>query len=177
LVSNPSQTFTLFNTHLDHYSDKSRRVAASLLLTRARFEAVNTAAPVFILGDFNRYSFHFILNGFCKRTTNSASTGSDSGGYKITTGASPPLPVDSEFAKKYSVTQDQMPDFRMLDLRAETLRRNVSADFATFTGFREPSDTSDWSRIDFIFGGSNKGWWVLFLDGWTSVLSLSFMVL
>ncbi|KIK04815.1 hypothetical protein K443DRAFT_120801 [Laccaria amethystina LaAM-08-1] len=141
LVSKPSQTFTLFNAHLDHYSDKSRRVAASLLLTRARFEVVNTVAPVFIVGDFN-----------------SASTGSDSGGYKITTGASPPLPVDPGFAKKYGVTEDQMPDFRMLDLRAETPRRNVSANFATFTGFREPSDTSDWSRIDFIFGGSNKGW-------------------
>ncbi|EDR12123.1 uncharacterized protein LACBIDRAFT_292661 [Laccaria bicolor S238N-H82] len=88
----------------------------------------------------------------------STSTGSDSGGYKITTGASPPLPVDSAFAKKYSVRQDQLPHFRMLDLRAETLRQNVSANFATFTGFRGPSDTSDWSRIDFIFGGSNKGW-------------------
>jgi endonuclease/exonuclease/phosphatase family metal-dependent hydrolase len=141
LVSNPSQTFTVFNTHLDHYSDKSRRVAASLLLTRARFEAVNTAAPIFILGDFN-----------------SPPTGSDSGGYKITTGASPPLPINLEFAKKYSVTQDQMPDFRMLDLRAETPQRNVSANFATYTGFGGPSDTSDWSRIDFIFGGSNKGW-------------------
>jgi len=70
-----------------------------------------------------------------------------------------------------------MPDFRMLDLRAETPRRNVSANFATFTGFKGPRDTSDWSCIDFIFGGSNKGWWVLFLDGWTSVLSSFFMAL
>ena len=66
LVSSLSQTFTLFNTHLDHHSDKARSVAASLLLTRARFEAVNTAAPVFIVGDFNRYSFHFFLNEFYK---------------------------------------------------------------------------------------------------------------
>ena len=68
-----------------------------------------------------------------------------------------------------------MPNFRMLDLRAETPRRNVSANFATVTGFKGPSDTSHWRRIDFIFGGSNKGWWVLFLDGWTSVLSLFFL--
>ena len=168
LVSSYSQTFTLFNTHLDHYSDKSRSVAASLLLTRARFEAVNTAAHVFIVGDFNRYLFISSSTSFVKYNriiTNSTSTGSDSGGYKIITGASPPLPIDSEFGKKHSVRQDQVPDFRMLDLRAETPRRNVSANFATFTGFGGPSDTSDWCRIDFIFGGSNKGRWVLFLDG------------
>jgi hypothetical protein len=34
----------------------------------------------------------------------------------------------------------------------------VSANFATFTGFESLTDTNVWTRIDFIFGGSNGGW-------------------
>ena len=48
------KNFTVLNTHLDDQSDDQRRLAASLLLTRARFEAVTTGEPVFITGDFNR---------------------------------------------------------------------------------------------------------------------------
>lgn len=54
-IETPSQkTFTLLNTHLDDQSDQQRRLAASLLLTRSRYEAAITNAPVFITGDFNR---------------------------------------------------------------------------------------------------------------------------
>lgn len=44
----------MLNTHLDDQSDAERRLAASMLLTRARFEAVTTGNPVLITGDFNR---------------------------------------------------------------------------------------------------------------------------
>ena len=46
--------FTVLNTHLDDQSDEQRRLAASMLLTRARYEAANTTGPVFVIGDFNR---------------------------------------------------------------------------------------------------------------------------
>jgi endonuclease/exonuclease/phosphatase family metal-dependent hydrolase len=44
----------LLNTHLDEQSDAQRRLGASLILTRAKFEAVNTGGVVIITGDFNR---------------------------------------------------------------------------------------------------------------------------
>ncbi|TFK41435.1 Endonuclease/exonuclease/phosphatase [Crucibulum laeve] len=141
LVGDPSRKFTLLNTHLDDQSDAQRRLAASLLLTRSRFEAVNTNAPVIITGDFN-----------------SPSTGTDSGAYEIITGATPPVAINATFAAKFAVKGDQLPDFKLLDLRAEAPRRSVSSTFATFTGFTAPNDASDWTRIDFIFGGSNGGW-------------------
>jgi hypothetical protein len=48
----------------------------------------------------------------------------------------------------------------MIDLCAAAPRRNVSANFATYTGFKSACDTYEWARIDFIFGG-NLGWWVV----------------
>ncbi|KDR68690.1 hypothetical protein GALMADRAFT_231017 [Galerina marginata CBS 339.88] len=133
--------FTILNTHLDDWSDAQRKLGASMLLARARYEAVKTSSPVFITGDFN-----------------SPSSGKDSGAYDIITGAAPPVPIDPAFAAKYAVEPDQLPGFRMLDLRGEAPRRGVSATYATFTGFTAPSHTASWSRIDFVFGGSNKGW-------------------
>ncbi|KAG6873903.1 hypothetical protein C0995_009682 [Termitomyces sp. Mi166 len=115
-----------------------------MLLTRARFEAVNTNNPVFITGDFN-----------------SPAMGSDSGAYNIITGVTPPVAINATFAAKYHVDDDQLPDFTMLDLRGQAPRRNISTNFATFTGFTAPNDTSQWTRIDFIFGGSNGKWQVI----------------
>jgi len=140
-VISTGKKFTLLNTHLDDQSDDQRRLAASLLLTRARFEAVNTDAPVIITGDFN-----------------SPATGTDSGGYEIITGAAPPEPINATFAAKFAVKAGQMPNFRMLDFRAEAPHQSISTNFATFTGFTAPNDTSSWTRIDFVFGGSNRGW-------------------
>ncbi|KAG5727472.1 hypothetical protein E4T56_gene12036 [Termitomyces sp. T112] len=133
--------FTLLNTHLDDQSDAQRRLGASMLLTRARFEAANTSNPVFITGDFN-----------------SAAMGSDSGAYNIITGVLPPVAINATFAAKYRVDDDQLPGFTMLDLRGQAPRRSVSTNFATFTGFTAPNDTGQWTRIDFIFGGSNGEW-------------------
>ncbi|RDB30235.1 hypothetical protein Hypma_007157 [Hypsizygus marmoreus] len=135
------RNFTLLNTHLDDQSDAQRRLGASLLITRARFEAVRTNSPVLITGDFN-----------------SPSTGTNSGAYNIITGATPPVAINATFAAKFAVGANELPCFKMLDLRGQAPRRNVSANFATFTGFRVPNDTSQWTRIDFIFGGSNGGW-------------------
>ncbi|KAG6909924.1 hypothetical protein DXG01_014444 [Tephrocybe rancida] len=148
--------FTLLNTHLDDWSDAQRRLGASMLLARAHFEAVKTKNPVFITGDFN-----------------SPSTGSGSGAYSIITGATLPVPINATFAAKYHVDDDQLPNFKLLDLRGEAPRRSVSGNYATFTGFTAPNNTSDWSRIDFIFGGSNKQCSVRTAQGYDTGTSLS----
>ncbi|KAJ8087591.1 hypothetical protein PM082_006424 [Marasmius tenuissimus] len=154
-VNNPApgtpKSFSYLNTHLDDQSDDQRKLGASLLLTRAKYEAIQNGGPVFITGDFN-----------------SPSTGSDSGGYSIITGASPPVAINTTFAQKFS-TGNEGGDFKMLDLRGEAPRQAVSKNFATFTGFTEPADTSSWSRIDFVFGGSNKEWEV---DGYKVLSAL-----
>ncbi|KAH9931583.1 Endonuclease/exonuclease/phosphatase [Fomitopsis serialis] len=138
-----TKTFTILNSHLDDRSDAQRRLAASMLLARARYEAHTTSGPVFITGDFN-----------------SASHGYDSGAYQIVTGVVPPVPINETFAEKYKVPTrgDEKDAFVGVDLKAETPRMRVSGDFATFTGFNRPGDPSVYTRIDFVFGGSNGGW-------------------
>jgi len=96
---------------------------------------------VFITGDFN-----------------SAATGYDSGAYQIITGNAPPVVVNSTFSEKYAVPDDFSPTFIMSDLKVETPKMRVSGDFATFTGFNRPNDFRVFTRIDFVFGGSNGGW-------------------
>ncbi|KAL1747421.1 Endonuclease/exonuclease/phosphatase [Schizophyllum fasciatum] len=131
-------TLTVLNTHMDDQSDDQRRLAASLILYRARYEAVKTGGPVLVTGDFN-----------------SPPTGGDSGAYSISVGALRPTAINQTFAEKYSVNDGQLPDFKLLDLRGETARRSVSSNFATFTGFTPPNNASEWGRIDFVFSGSN----------------------
>ncbi|RPD60637.1 hypothetical protein L226DRAFT_461201 [Lentinus tigrinus ALCF2SS1-7] len=133
--------FTYLNTHLDDQSDDQRRLAASMMLVRARYEAYKTGGPVIITGDFN-----------------SPSTGTDSGAYQIITGQIAPVAVNATFAAKYAVPNTTLPDFKMLDLKAETPREFVSGEFATYTGFTAPGDGSVYSRIDFVYGGSNGKW-------------------
>ena len=133
--------FTYFNTHLDDLSDGQRRLAASLMLVRARYEAYKTRGPVIVTGDFN-----------------SQGTGSDSGAYQIITGQIPPVAVNATFAAKYAVPNDTLTDFKMLDLQGETPRKNVAGDFATWTGFVQPGDSSQYERIDFVFGDSTRKW-------------------
>ncbi|KAJ7839149.1 Endonuclease/exonuclease/phosphatase [Mycena olivaceomarginata] len=134
------QEFVVLNTHMDDQSEAQRRHAASMILARARYEAVTTRSPVFVLGDFN-----------------SPPTGRDSGAYEITTGVRPPGALPADFAAKFAV-EPGSPPFVLHDLRAHTPRRAVSANHATFTGFTAPNDTRSWSRIDFVFGGGNGGW-------------------
>lgn len=74
------------------------------------------------------------------------------------TGAAAPVAINVTFAAKYAVGATQLPNFKMLDLRGQAPRRSVSSNFATFTGFTLPNDTSHWTRIDFAFGGNNGGW-------------------
>ncbi|KZV87965.1 mannose-6-phosphatase [Exidia glandulosa HHB12029] len=132
--------FTLLNTHLDDQSDDQRKLGGSMILTRARFEAVVNKEPVLVTGDFN-----------------SQATGSDSGAYQIVTGALAPVAVNATFAAKFAVPDDS-PPFTLLDLREQAPPLLVGRNFATFTGFTAPTDTSQWKRIDFAFGGSNGGW-------------------
>jgi len=135
-----SKPLTLLNTHLDNVSDDQRKYGASLSLIRGRFEAAISRGPVMLTGDFN-----------------SPPTGSSSGAYEIVTGKTPPVKVDRKFTEKYTPTGDAFPDFKFLDIRAETPRFGVSGNFATFTGW-SPIVTKEWERIDFVFGGNNPGW-------------------
>jgi len=136
------KTFTMLNTHLDHRGGEARKFGASLVLARARYEAVKTGEPVFLTGDFN-----------------STASGKDSSAYKVLTGSVPPMPIPEEFVKKFSIPDDQQSDFRMIDMRGVTPPLRVSGNFATFTNFKGPENTrEDTDRIDFVFGGSNGNW-------------------
>ena len=90
---------------------------------------------------------------------NSPPTGRDSGAYGIVTKKEPPVQVSREFAEAYNPGERNLPDFKFLDTRAETPRFNVSANFATFTGW-SPNVTKEWTRIDFVLGGNNRRWCV-----------------
>jgi endonuclease/exonuclease/phosphatase family metal-dependent hydrolase len=46
---NDGTKFTVLNTHMDERSEPQRKLAASLILARARYEAVTTDAPVFVM--------------------------------------------------------------------------------------------------------------------------------
>lgn len=134
--------FSYLNTHLDDQSDGQRRLGASLILQRARFEAFHSqGGPVIVTGDFN-----------------SPSTGTDSGAYMIATGALPPEPINATFAQTFAVPNGTLTNFVLDDLKAKAPRANVGGNFATFTGFNPPGDTASFTRIDFVFGGSNGKW-------------------
>ncbi|PIL28903.1 hypothetical protein GSI_08949 [Ganoderma sinense ZZ0214-1] len=134
-------SFTYLNTHLDDQSDAERRLAASLILTRARYEAYKTGRPVIVTGDFN-----------------SEATGTDSGAYQIITGQIAPVAINATFAAKFAVPNGTLDDFKMLDLKAEVAREYVSGEYATYTGFNAPGDASVYTRIDFVLGDSTKRW-------------------
>lgn len=71
----------------------------------------------------------------------------------------PMVDIPADFADKFSVPDDSLPDFHMIDLRGETDTLHVSGNFATFTDFVAPENSSNITdRIDFVFGGSNGGW-------------------
>ncbi|KAF9032865.1 hypothetical protein BDZ89DRAFT_1091189 [Hymenopellis radicata] len=141
LMADKKRKFTVFNTHLDDQSEEQRQVGVSLILHRARYEAIKTGWPVFLLGDLN-----------------SPAEGEDTGAYRIVTGAADPLPINETFTTKYRISGNKMKGFKMLDLRGETPPEKVSNNFATFTGFTKPGDAAEWKRIDFIFGGDTRGW-------------------
>ena len=140
--------FTYLNAHLDDQSDDERRLAASLMLYRARYEVYKTGGPVIVTGDFN-----------------SEATGTDSGAYQIITGQIAPVAINATFAAKFAVPNGALSDFKMLDLKAETPREYVSGEYATYTGFNAPGDASVYTRIDFVYGDSTKRWYVLQILG------------
>lgn len=136
--------FTLMNTHLDDQSDDQRKLGASLILHRAKYEAIKTGRPVFVTGDFN-----------------SVATGASDGAYTIATGVRAPLPLNETFTQKYHWSKkegEKIGNFTLADTLVATPPQRRSGNFATFTGFRAVNDNSAFSRIDFIFGGSNGGW-------------------
>ncbi|KAF8871056.1 Endonuclease/exonuclease/phosphatase [Mucidula mucida] len=126
---------TVLNTHFDDQSNGQRELGASMLLLRARYEAVQSKGPVFVMGDFN-----------------SPPRGNSSEGYSIITGALPPVTsINATWAATYAVPADEQPDFVMQDLRGQAPRERVSEAYATYTGFTPPNSASagPWQRIDF----------------------------
>ncbi|KAL0946256.1 hypothetical protein HGRIS_012511 [Hohenbuehelia grisea] len=73
-------------------------------------------------------------------------------------GTEKPLAVNATFAQKFAVPDEQLKDFKMIDVLEKTPRQRVSSNFVTYTGFTAPTETSEWMRIDFVFGSSNMGW-------------------
>lgn len=71
------------------------------------------------------------------------------------------MQVNPKFTETYAPKGNQLPDFKFLDTRVETPRFDVSANFATFTGW-SPTVKKEWTRIDFVLGGSNREWYVHF---------------
>jgi len=141
----------LINTHLDHVSDAQRRIGASMVLHRARYEAlVRPGVPLFVTGDLN-----------------SSASGSDSGAYTVLTGTVPAPAVPDEFARRFPLPSDPSypnpvdPSERkeqlvVRDLRSVAPRACVGGKWATFTGFEHRKDEE--ACIDFVFGRSDGAW-------------------
>jgi len=136
-----NKRFTLVNTHLDDQSDPARAFAASMLLQRARSEAANSST-VFIMGDFN-----------------SQAQGHDASAYQIMVGLRAPEKINATFEQAFPAGKKKASEaeFKMIDVRTQLPPMRVAGCWATFTGF-DAKDTSEYSHIDFIFGGSNGGW-------------------
>ncbi|ELU42931.1 hypothetical protein AG1IA_03040 [Rhizoctonia solani AG-1 IA] len=132
-LSISGKDFTLLNTHFDDQSDAQRRLAASLILYRAKYEAATTQAPA---------------------------EGTDNGAYKIFTGVIAPVAINATFAQKFAVPKNKpLPEgFKMVDTRGATPREKVFGHFATYTGFSAPGYTNSYGRIDFVFGASHVKW-------------------
>lgn len=141
-TSQPSTEFTLLNTHLDDQSADQRALGLSLILHRAKFEAIKTRGPVILTGDFN-------------------SPPSDDA-YRIITGAARPQPVNDTFLQRYSWKDDEdtgFENFTMQDmLNTVEPRYRVGGNFATFTDFRPVGNATEFERLDYIMGSSNGGW-------------------
>lgn len=132
----------MLNTHLDDQSADQRALGLSLILHRAKFEAIKSHRPVILTGDFN-------------------SPPSDDA-YQIVTGARDPRPINQTFLERYSWKKESdvgFDNFAMQDM-LETVepRHRIGGNFATFTDFRPVGNTSEFSRLDYIMGSSNGGW-------------------
>lgn len=137
------QNFTMMNTHLDEQSAEQRALGLSLVLHRAKYEAIVTGNPVFLTGDFN-------------------SPPSDQG-YQIITGVESPKKLNETFRRRFDWSNKDdttSKKFALQDLLGQVEPRNrLGGHYATFTGFQKTVGKSDdFSRIDYIMAGSNGGW-------------------
>jgi len=140
VINETGKKFAYINTHLDDQSDDQRRLGASLILWRAHSEASN-GSTVIVTGDFN-----------------SQAAGDDAGAYQIITGAITPVAINNTFKETFPIRNGSLPNFVEVDVRSDLHPISVGGNWATFTGFVLPEDTSQYTHIDFVFGGSNGGW-------------------
>ena len=92
----------------------------------------------------------------------SSAKGEDEGAYAVLTGAQVPPPVPDEFARRFPLPRGGSggPLLVMRDVRgAVPARVRVGGEWATFTGFE--GRKKDEMCIDFVFGRSGGGWYVL----------------
>lgn len=133
---------TVINTHLDEQSAAQRKLGLSLILHRAKYESIKTHAPVLLTGDFN------------SPVTDDA--------YQVLTGVKHPVQLNSTFLDRYSWSAKEekgFEDFKMVDLlgKVEPWQR-LSSNYATFTDFLAPGNTSEYSRLDYIMADSHSHW-------------------
>lgn len=131
----------MLNTHLDDQSADQRALGLSLVLRRAKYEAIKTHNPVMLTGDFN-------------------SPPSDDA-YRIITGTKSPRPLNETFLDRYSWSHSEgasFENFTMKDLLGQgEPRYRIGSNFATFTGFQPIGDINDFERIDYIMADSSSG--------------------
>ena len=120
----------------------------------------STAPPPCLLS--HNQALHLTELGSLSSDERSPSTGTDSGAYNIITGALPPVAINQTFVDRYPIPRNVLPNFTAIDLRTRVSRFAASGNFATYTGFVAPQDASQYTHIDFVFGGSNGGWYVDF---------------
>lgn len=132
----------MINTHLDDSSLPQRRLGASLLLHRAKYEAIKTRSPIFLTGDFN-------------------SPPSD-GAYQIITGsAAPEHKLNGTFLKQFHWGKSEgkeWEDFKLSDLSGEVKGSARSGHYATFTGFVGMGNTNEFKRLDYVLGAGLGAW-------------------
>jgi hypothetical protein len=79
----------------------------------------------------------------------------------VLTGAQKPPPVPEEFARRFPLpTHGEELQLVMRDVRVAAPRLHVGGEWATFTGFKRRK--KDEACIDFVFGRSGGGWYVLY---------------
>lgn len=133
--------FTVLNTHLDDQSVAQRRLGASLILRRAKYEAIKTKRPVLLTGDFN--------------------SPSDDPAYQVIIGELKAVKLNQTFLDRYTWTDEEekgFEDFVLKDLLGESPPHRRSGHYATFTDFATINDTAAYERLDYVFAGATDGW-------------------
>lgn len=132
---------TVINTHLDDQSQAQRQLGASLIVHRAKNEAIRTKRPVIVTGDFNSPSHDLA--------------------YQTVTGVIQPVALNRSFTEKYSWTPEEEHGFEtfvLIDLLGQAPPHRRAGHYATFTDFAAVNSFDKYERLDYVFTGSSCRW-------------------